>query len=222
LWDSDSLSKISVHRSKIFLNNSEAAAFFMYEAGRVAVGYVIANEAMDAARTREGDLELAVRRHARLVYRIVYSVLRNHQDAEDATQETFIRVLRARRKLATVNDPRSWLARIAWRVAVERRRKPAEVSLEELSDDPRRDRWSAEADEQLLGREMNRLLQDLIARLPPKLREPLVLSTVEEMSTLDIAATLGTSEAAVRSRLYRARQILRERFSAVLEGQDGT
>jgi RNA polymerase sigma-70 factor, ECF subfamily len=222
LWDSDSLSKISVHRSKIFLNNSEAAAFFMYEAGRVAVGYVIANEAMDAARTREGDLELAVRQHARLVYRIVYSVLRNHQDAEDATQETFIRVLRARRKLATVHDPRSWLARIAWRVAVERRRKPAEVSLEELSDDPRRDRWSAEADEQLLGREMNRLLQDLIARLPPKLREPLVLSTVEEMSTLDIAATLGTSGAAVRSRLYRARQILRERLAAVLEGQDGT
>ena len=103
----------------------------MYEGQRVAVGYVIANEAMDAARTGESDLELAVRQHARLVYRIAYSVLRNHQDAEDATQETFIRVLRARRKLGTIDDPRRWLARIAWRVAVERKRKPAEVSLEE-------------------------------------------------------------------------------------------
>jgi RNA polymerase sigma-70 factor (ECF subfamily) len=193
----------------------------MYEGQRVAVGYVIANEAMDAARTGESDLELAVRQHARLVYRIAYSVLRNHQDAEDATQETFIRVLRARRKLATVNDPRRWLAKIGWRVAVERRRKPAEVSLEEVSEVSSQDRWKAGADEELLGTEMNRLLQSVIARLPPKLREPLVLSTLEEMSTLDIAATLGTSEAAVRSRVFRARQILRERLAVLLEGKHG-
>jgi len=187
----------------------------------VAVGYVIANEAMDAARTGESDLELAVRQHARLVYRIAYSVLRNHQDAEDATQETFIRALRARRKLATVNDPRRWLAKIGWRVAVERRRKPAEVSLEEVSEVSSQDRWKAGADEELLGTEMNLLLQSVIARLPPKLREPLVLSTLEEMSTLDIAATLGTSEAAVRSRVFRARQILRERLAVLLEGKHG-
>ena len=187
----------------------------------MAVGYVIANEAMDAARTGESDLELAVRQHARLVYRIAYSVLRNHQDAEDATQETFIRALRARRKLATVNDPRRWLAKIGWRVAVERRRKPAEVSLEEVSEVSSQDRWKAGADEELLGTEMNRLLQSVIARLPPKLREPLVLSTLEEMSTLDIAATLGTSEAAVRSRVFRARQILRERLAVLLEGKHG-
>ena len=193
----------------------------MYEGQRVAVGYVIANEAMDAARTGESDLELAVRQHARLVYRIAYSVLRNHQDAEDATQETFIRALRARRKLATVNDPRRWLAKIGWRVAVERRRKPAEVSLEEVSEVSSQDRWKAGADEELLGTEMNRLLQSVIARLPPKLREPLVLSTLEEMSTLDIAATLGTSEAAVRSRVFRARQILRERLAVLLEGKHG-
>jgi RNA polymerase sigma-70 factor (ECF subfamily) len=193
----------------------------MYEGQRVAVGYVIANEAMDAARTGESDLELAVRQHARLVYRIAYSVLRNHQDAEDATQETFIRVLRARRKLATVNDPRRWLAKIGWRVAVERRRKPAEVCLEEVSEVSSQDRWKAGADEELLGTEMNRLLQSVIARLPPKLREPLVLSTLEEMSTLDIAATLGTSEAAVRSRVFRARQILRERLAVLLEGKHG-
>jgi RNA polymerase sigma-70 factor (ECF subfamily) len=193
----------------------------MYEGQRVAVGYVIANEAMDAARTGESDLELAVRQHARLVYRIAYSVLRSHQDAEDATQETFIRVMRAQRKLATVDDPRRWLARIAWRVAVERRRKPAEVSLEEVSEVSSQDRWKAGADEELLGTEMNRLLQSVIARLPPKLREPLVLSTLEEMSTLDIAATLGTSEAAVRSRVFRARQILRERLAVLLEGKHG-
>ncbi len=94
----------------------------MFEGMRVAVGQVTLSEAMALARTEEDQLELAVREYARMVYRIAYSVLRNHQDAEDATQETFVRVMQARRKLATVDDPQRWLARIAWRVAVGRRK----------------------------------------------------------------------------------------------------
>jgi DNA-directed RNA polymerase specialized sigma24 family protein len=83
----------------------------------VAAGRVTVSEAMALARTEEDQLELAVRQHARLVYRIAYSVLHNHHDAEDTTQETFLRVLRAaRRKLAGVDDPQRWLARIAWRL----------------------------------------------------------------------------------------------------------
>ena len=192
----------------------------MYEGQRVAVGYVIANEAMDAARTDESVLELAVRQHARLVYRIAYSVVRNHQDAEDATQETFVRVMRAQRKLTTVDDQRRWLARIAWRVAVERKKKNAEVGLEDVNDSVMQYRaTTGSSDEVLMGAEMSRLLHKLIARLPRKLQEPLVLSTLEEMSTFDIAATLGMSEAAVRSRIFRARQILREKLAALLEGK---
>jgi hypothetical protein len=60
-------------------------------------------------------LENLVQQHARLVYRIAYAVLRRHHDAEDATQETFVRVLRYSRKLAGVEDHKTWLARIAWR-----------------------------------------------------------------------------------------------------------
>ena len=125
----------------------------MCEGQRVAVGYVIANEAMDAARTDESILELAVRQHARLVYRIAYSVLRNHLDAEDATQETFVRVMRAQRKLSTVDDTKRWLARFAWRVAVERKRKGTEVGLEDVNDSAMQYPASAGAsDEALIGR----------------------------------------------------------------------
>ncbi len=60
-------------------------------------------------------------------------------------------------------------------------------------------------------------VQRLIASLPAKLRDPLTLSTVEEMSPADIAQVLGASEAAVRSRLFRARQILREKLTTLLE-----
>ena len=84
---------------------------------------------------RTKSLEALVRQHSRLVYRIAYAVLRRHHDAEDATQETFMRVLRYSSKLAAVEDPKTWLARIAWRVAVDRskqRGRKREIPL----DDP--------------------------------------------------------------------------------------
>ena len=195
----------------------------MFEGIRVAVGQVTLSEAMALARTEEDQLELAVREHARMVYRIAYSVLRNHQDAEDATQETFVRVLRARRKLAAVDHPQRWLARIAWRVAAERRKKAPEIALEETGEAVTLLRSTEmPADEAIVGREVAKALERLIPLLPRRLRDVVTLSTVEDMSPTDIAAVLEISEAAVRSRLFRARQILREKLGVLLEGRYGT
>jgi RNA polymerase sigma-70 factor, ECF subfamily len=212
-------------------------AALMFEGQRVVTGQVLVNEAMglprkdllrtdlvrtEDVRTDDGQLELAVREHARLVYRVAYSVLRDHHDAEDATQETFLRVLRYRRKLAGVRDPRTWLARIAWRVAVERRRNVSEVPLDDVAPLVEQIRsHSAGAEEVMLSGEMSGFLGTLIAALPAKLRDPLTLSTVEEMSPADVAEVLGIKEAAVRSRLFRARQILREKLTALLDGKHG-
>jgi RNA polymerase sigma-70 factor (ECF subfamily) len=194
----------------------------MFEGRRVVNGQVLVDQAM-ATRSDEDELELAVREHARLVYRVAYSVLRNHYDAEDATQEAFVRVVRYRRKLAGVRDPRTWLARIAWRVAIERRRRVAEVSLDDTDQVVRQIRsLAAGADQLVLGEETSRCLAKLMAGLPGKLRDPLTLSTVEEMSPADIAEVLGINQAAVRSRLFRARRILREKLAVLLEGKHGT
>jgi len=194
----------------------------MNEGQQVVAGPVILSEAMAMAQAGEDVLEAMVREHARLVFRVAYSVLRNHHDAEDATQETFVRVLRYGRKLGEMRDPKTWLARIAWRVAVDRRKKPPEVSLDdsenailELSS------ATASADQFVLGSEMSRLLEALIAALPERLRDPLTLSTVEEMSPDDIAEVLRIKPAAVRSRMFRGREILREKLSALLEGKYG-
>jgi RNA polymerase sigma-70 factor, ECF subfamily len=194
----------------------------MFEGPQVVNGQLVVDQAMARTRSDEDELELAVREHARLVYRVAYSVLRNHHDAEDATQEAFVRVVRYRRKLAGVRDPRSWLARVAWRVAIERRRKVAEVSLDDRDQVVRQMRsLAAGAEEIVLGEEMTGFLEKLIAGLPGKLRDPLTLSTVEEMSPADIAEVLGIKEAAVRSRLFRARRILREKLAVLLEGKHG-
>ncbi len=192
----------------------------MFEGRRTLAEQTLASEVLQMARTNEDALETAVCEHARLVYRIAYSVLRNHHDAEDATQETFVRVLRYGRKLEGVRDQKTWLARIAWRVAVERRNKLKEIPLEEAETQIQSQLVSAE--ENILGREMARMLAALISALPAQLRDVLTLSALQELGPAEIAEVLGTSESSVRSRVFRARQALKEKLKARLEGKHGT
>ncbi len=174
------------------------------------------SEVLTLAQKAEDRLEAAVREHSRLVYRIAYSVLRDREDAEDATQETFLRVLRYERQFAGVDDPKAWLARIAWRVAVERRSHVVRASArrEEVADELSSP--GMRADDALLERERTALLNRLIAALPDQLRDPLVLLAMDEISPRQAALVLGISEAAVRSRAFRARQILKERLTEAI------
>jgi RNA polymerase sigma-70 factor (ECF subfamily) len=106
---------------------------FTGESKQMVAGQAIFSETATTVQSPEYALEDIVRQHARLVYRIVYGVLRNHHEAEDATQETFVRVLRYGKKLGKVEDHKSWLARIAWRVAVDRSQRHSrkrEIPLE--------------------------------------------------------------------------------------------
>lgn len=168
------------------------------------------------------ELEGLVREHAALVYRVVYVILRNHHDAEDATQETFLRVLRYGKRLASVRNPRAWLARVAWRVALDRRRSAPEVSLQDAAQTVLELKAAGRTPEEIAAEsQMAALLERLLATLPHELREALALSTVEEMSSADIAAVLEIPEATVRTRLLRARQLLREKLVAVLGGRHG-
>jgi RNA polymerase sigma-70 factor, ECF subfamily len=190
----------------------------MGEGRQLVAGELILGEARTAARGEDEVVENLVKEHARLVYRVAYAVLRGHHDAEDAAQETFLRVLRYGKRLAGVENPRTWLARVAWRVAIDRSkslRRKREVTLENA------DRAFHEipgavatADEVLEGARIAAAVEKLIAGLPKKLREALILSTIEEMSPREAGAVLGINEAAVRSRVFRARQILKEKLAA--------
>ncbi len=206
-----------------------SGAVFMSEGKRLAVGDAIlrglatADGASETAGIDCADaVEGLVRAHSRLVYHVAYAVLRSHHDAEDATQETFLRVLRYRAKLAAVDDPKTWLARIAWRVAVDRgkeRTRTRETTLDDREKPPIEvASGESAADEKLQGAQIGAALEKLISALPEKLREPLILSTIEEMSPRDVGATLRLSEAAVRSRVFRARQILKEKLAGRLGG----
>jgi RNA polymerase sigma-70 factor (ECF subfamily) len=166
-----------------------------------------------------GDLEAAVEQYARTVYRVAYSVLRNHHDAEDAVQETFLRLVRHQKDWAVVRDRRAWLARVAWRVALDRRRAAPEISLEHAAGADLR-AAGAGADEIAEREEMTALLAKLVATLPEDLRNVVTLSTVEELTSPEIAEILGVPEGSVRQRLMRARGLLKEKLSRCLECKD--
>src|SRR5690348_1615220 len=184
----------------------------MSEGSELVAGELILGEARTAARGRDEVIEGLVKEHARLAYRIAYAVLRSHQDSEDAVQETFVRVLRYGGRLASVENPKTWLARIAWRVAVDkskRQRRRNEVALER--DDvslPEVASGETSAEQAMESAGVGAVLE--------KLREPLILSTIEEMTPREAAAVLGINEAAVRSRVFRARQILREKLTGIV------
>jgi len=173
------------------------------------------------AGTNEDALEAIVREHARLAYRIAYSVLRNHHDAEDATQEIFVRLLRYKRKLRGIQDHKAWIAKIAWRVAIDRGKRQPVISMSELEVQSAAKQMVSQltsAEENASGSELSALLGSLISALPEPLRDALRLSTIEGLSPAEIAQVLESSESSIRSRIFRARQILKEKLAA-LEGK---
>lgn len=206
--------------------------------GQVILSGTISIAAEGTMRTDAAEheaLATAVREHSRFVFKVAYSVLRNPQDAEDAVQETFLRAMRHAREFAAVDDQRAWLARTAWRIAVDRTRRRPHASLDdsanqallaELRDAETRAALSEAgetgAEQLLINGQMLSLLQSLIAKLPAELRDVLTLSTVEEMNSREIAAICGIPEGSVRTRQLRARQLLKEKLNALLNQRRGS
>ena len=196
--------------------------------GQAVLGETVLKSAM-AMETAAPTVETLVAGHSVMVFRIAYSILRNHHDAEDATQECFLRVWKHKDRLHEVNNPKTWLARIAWTTALDKRRSSravAPLNMVSLSDEQSGTELmqaipdsAPVADEQLAGAEMQQMLERLIAGLPEELRHPLELSTVQELNSAEIAEVMKIPEGSVRTRLFRARKQLKEKMAALLEGR---
>ncbi len=165
----------------------------------------------EATRRAEDDaLAGLVDQYASSLYRVAYSVLRNPADAEDAVQEAFLRVLRHRDSLGEVRDHRVWLIRIVWNIVLDRKRRaktrPETDDVAELSRVLPSTGLSAE---QLAAAAQHHAhVLGCVEQLPAKERDVLMLSAFEELSSVEIAAVLGITESSVRSRLFRARNLM--------------
>jgi RNA polymerase sigma-70 factor (ECF subfamily) len=161
--------------------------------------------------TAELDLATLVERHAALLFRVAHSILRNPAEAEDVVQDVFVRVLEHQHKLADVREMRVWLVRIAWNLALDRRRRIRPEPMDQAFADALV-AATTPADQALGEAQQMAAVLTAMDQLPKKEREVLLLSAMEELSTTEIAGIVGRSESAVRALLFRARTRLRERL----------
>lgn len=142
----------------------------------------------------------------RRVFQIAYGVLGDPADAEEVAQEAF---LRAYRRFSTLRDPdkfRAWVSRIAFRLALNRRRARGRQLVRDTS-------WHASCPDPVANPHDAFALARIraeIERLPEKLRAVILLSAVEEMEAREVAAVLDIPVGTVRSRLHLARKRLLE------------
>ena len=150
-----------------------------------------------------------VREHADRVYRLAYRLTGNPHDAEDLTQETFIRVFRS---LADYQPGtfEGWLHRITTNLFLDLVRRRARVRMEGLPDDSDRLPGGGPDPEQVFSdTHLDPTLQAALDELPPEFRAAVVLCDVEGLSYEEIGATLGVKLGTVRSRIHRGRAALR-------------
>jgi RNA polymerase sigma-70 factor (ECF subfamily) len=168
----------------------------------------------EEARRRAEDAAIAalVDQYAAALYRVAFSVLRNPSDAEDAVQEAFLRVLRHRETLGEVRDHRVWLIRIVWNIVLDRKRRaktrPETDDVSELARVLPATGLSAE--ERAAAAQHHASVLACVEQLPAKEREVLQLSVFEELTSVEISSVLGITESSVRSRLFRARNLMAE------------
>jgi len=160
-------------------------------------------------------VQVLAERQARFMFRVAHGLLRNVPDAEDAVQEALLKLYRGDGWRA-MEDERAFLARTVWRVGLDLMARRPRLT-ESLEDDAGREFCAAgeSAEQALVGHGERELLRRLIEGLPEELRQPLVLSAVEEMTSREVAVAMGIPEATVRTRVMRARAELRRRFEAM-------
>ncbi|GGP60799.1 RNA polymerase sigma factor SigE [Saccharothrix coeruleofusca] len=150
-----------------------------------------------------------VRDHADRVYRLAYRLTGNQHDAEDLTQETFIRVFRS---LASYKPGtfEGWLHRITTNLFLDMARRRSRLRMEGLPEDTDRLAGDDPSPEQVYSdTHLDPDLQAALDELPPEFRAAVVLCDVEGLSYEEIGATLGVKLGTVRSRIHRGRQALR-------------
>src|SRR3954453_13535317 len=153
--------------------------------------------------------EQVVREHSARVYRLAYRLSGNAQDAEDLTQETFIRVFRSLAQY-TPGTFEGWLHRITTNLFLDMVRRRQKIRFDALPDDTERLPGSAPSPEQVYtDTQLDPQVQRALDALSPEFRVAVVLCDIEGLTYEEISATLGVKLGTVRSRIHRGRVQLR-------------
>jgi RNA polymerase sigma-70 factor (ECF subfamily) len=186
----------------------------------------MAGSLVTADQELEREFESRLVESSTLAFRVAYGVLRHKQDAEDVAQEAFVKAYRNFRNLRNRERFRAWLVRMTWRLAIDRQRSDRRREARDRSVEAGRHTtsWSGALNrmtavatssstailENLEARERVERLWAAIDALPDKLRIAIVLANIEEHDIGAVARLLDIPEGTVKSRLFLARQRLKE------------
>ena len=169
-----------------------------------------------------------VHRHQGRVYRTTLSVTCNPEDAEEALQDTFLNAYKHLQEFRRDSRFTTWLTRIAINAALQKlRHRQENVSLDdpdlpESMHMPKHfESWQQNPEQLYAAEERRQIVQEAIFAVPPRYRVVLVLRDIAEVDTVETAEVLGLTIAAVKSRLLRARLMVREQLAARFEKRPG-
>ncbi|HJZ77166.1 MAG TPA: RNA polymerase sigma factor [Vicinamibacterales bacterium] len=173
-------------------------------------------------RVRNGEtalFEILMRRHNQRVYRAARAIVKDDAEAEDVMQQAYINAFIHLKQFESRAQFSTWLTRITIYEALARRRKQRPEEPLSMRDDAEYEAAervsSAEAspDRLAYSSELGRLIEDAVDALPESYRAVFMLRDVEGLSTLETAEGLGVGEEAVKTRLHRARAMVRQTLS---------
>lgn len=171
---------------------------------------------------KQEELELYMDTYGKDLYSFCCCVTRNRQEADDLYQDTFLKVYEMGEKLEITTNPKSYLMGVAYNLYrnIKRKRSVRQrivgvcVPLDENAERIPLDGQLTE--DLMISREECRIVREAVRKLPDKYRLPILLFYMEELSQAEIAAMLRISESAVKTRVHRAKNILREKLEGLL------
>lgn len=170
-------------------------------------------QALEGDQAAFGEL---VNAHQSAVYNLCYRMLGERNEAEDAAQEAFLRAYAHLDRYDHDRSFRTWVLSIASNHCIDRLRKRrlTWLSLDEaLPPHPALNSDAIEPEDAVINSERNAAIQAMLAELTPDYRAAVVLRYWYDMSYIEIAESLNTTESAIKSRLFRARQLLAEKMA---------
>ncbi len=186
------------------------------------------------ARSRAGDTEAfgqLVRQFDRQIFRTANHITQNREDAEDITQDAFLKAYEKLDQFQGNSKFSTWLVRIAVNESLMRLRKRKTSRTVSMDEDVQTEdgsiprdfaEWRPNPEQYYAQDELGEILRKTIQGLPPGFRTVFTLRDVENLSTEETAEALGLSVPAVKSRLLRARLQLRERLSRYFKQKTGS
>jgi len=170
-----------------------------------------------------GDMrafELLVRQYEKLVFYVIHRLVKDQHAAEDICQEVFIKVHKSLVRFSFQSKLSTWIARIAYLTAINYLRKYNREKTSEYPDDLENYHFTTETPEQLLTKkDTANYVEQLIMQLPEKYRTVLTLYHLNEFSGPEIEEITAMPEGTVKSYLFRARKLLKEKLEVYLKDE---